>query len=69
MLLVVYWNRAVLLLEPFPLERCSYTLTRGCALYRADDNFPGILQVLMLSFTIKYSIFQRFKMLLVVFWN
>jgi len=53
----------------FSSARCSCKFTRGCALDRAKDNFPGTLQILMLYFAADYYIFKESKMLLVVFWK
>ena len=59
----------VVVLEVFALPGCTFTITGGCALYRAEDNFPGTKQLLMQYFVIEYAIFKDSIMLLVVFWN
>ena len=50
MMLVKFCNLVVVVLEVFPLPGCTLTCIGGCALDRAEDNFPGTKQLVMQSF-------------------
>ena len=52
MLLVVFCNLVVVVLEVFPSPGCTFTFIGGCALGRAEGNFPGSQQLVLQYFVV-----------------
>jgi len=67
--LVLFRNRVLVVLKPFLSQGGTFTFTRGCALDRAVDNFPGAEQLLLLFIAAEYNNYHNSRMMPSVFWN